>query len=62
MQNILFERLPTMDIEIQGNHENKENNCVVTLSHKGVILSQLEIISSESWNQLMMFSLQDPHL
>jgi hypothetical protein len=35
-------------MEIQGNHENKENNGVETQSHMGSILSQLESTNIES--------------
>jgi hypothetical protein len=37
-------------MEIQGNHENKENNGVETQSHMGSILSQFESTNTESQN------------
>jgi hypothetical protein len=45
---VLLQRIPKRDMEIQENHENKENNGVETQSHVGNILSQLESTNIES--------------
>jgi hypothetical protein len=45
-------------MEIQGNHENKENNGIETQSHVGSILSQSESTNTKSQKHS---SLQDPH-
>jgi hypothetical protein len=47
-------------MEIQGNHENKENKVVETQSHMGSILSHLESTNIESHNHDHSL-LQDPH-
>jgi hypothetical protein len=60
IETILLQRIPKRDMEIQGNHENKENNGVETQSHMGSILSHLESTNIESQNHDHS-SLQDPH-
>jgi hypothetical protein len=55
---MFLQGIPKRDMEIQGNHENKENNGVETQSHMGSILSQLESTNTEFQNYS---SLQDPH-
>lgn len=37
IETLLLERLPKRDIEIQGNHGNKKNNCVGNQSPMGSI-------------------------
>jgi hypothetical protein len=60
LETILLQRIPNRDMEIQGNHENKENNGVEIRSHMGSILSHLESTNTESQSQDHSL-LQDPH-
>jgi hypothetical protein len=58
LETNLLQRIPNRDMEIQGHHENKENNGVETQSHMGSIVSQLESTNTEFQNHSL---LQDPH-
>jgi len=60
MENILLERLPKRDVEIQWNHEHKEKHVVENQSHMRSILSQLESTNLESQNHNHEFSIQYP--
>ena len=56
LQTILLKDIPKMDMEIQGNHENKEKHGVEIQSHMS-ILSQLERTNIESKNHNHGFSI-----
>jgi hypothetical protein len=60
LETVLLERILKRHMEIQGNNENNENNCVEIRSHMGSILSHLQSTNTES--QIHDHSLlQDTH-
>ena len=58
LETILLQRIPNMDMEIQGNHENNKNNGVEIQSHMRSILSQQGSTNIEFQNHSL---LQDRH-